>query len=261
MKLKRKILKLSDVAFLTNIEIGLLFLKTLLIVLLVSTSLFLEGIRSVTILLVTIIIFIQLFIFYSRHKKIFYSGKYKSYIIVSFLQIFLFISFIFSLYRMQSLNLYIEIIGICWLICLFIMSYINFSFPLKMLFYWRLKSVFPFEGKEKQSLEFSLKKLSPYISIEKQKAYFIISYGTRTIFYGFYFYLCLVILKNANFTAIPQFADMQFYLINMSFINTSNTIGLLSIFIALLTLAVPAQQKIVREAEENLMKRFKRNDK
>lgn len=256
MRSKKKILQLSGIEFLTNIEIGFLFLKTFLIVLLVCTSPFFDGIRSITILLVTIIVFVQLFIFFLRYKKVVYSGKYKFYVSVGFLHISLFISFIFSFYNMQSLNFFIEIIGICWLIFFFIMHYMNLSFTFKLVFYWHLKSVFPFEGNEKPSIEFTLKKLSPYISIEKQKAYLFLNYGSNTIFFVFYFYLCLLILKNANFTAIPEFANMQLYLINISVINTSNTIGLVSIFIALITLAIPAQQKILREAEENLIKRF-----
>lgn len=171
-----------------------------------------------------------------------------------------FFSLAFYLYKGQLLNVYIEVTAICWIIIFFIMGLLNSKITAKYLFYWCLKSIFPFEGEEIIQTEFSLKKLSPYISLEKQKAYLIISYGTNFIIYGIYTYLCLLTFKFAKFTDMPVFEIVQSYLINWSFINLSNAIELFPIFLvflALLTICIPAQQGIVREANQEVLERFK----
>lgn len=256
LKFNEKIKSLSGIEFLSNIELLSIFLKALF-VFIICVPFSSEIVRSIMMLLVFFMAFVQLIVFSYRSPNIEYPKKFKVYLIVVLLFLISFFSLAFYLSKGQLLNIYIEIAAICWVFFFFIIGLINFRMAAKYLFYWRLKRIFPFEGEKKNQTEFSLKKLSPHISLEKQKAYLIISFGTNIIIYGFYTYFCLLAFKLAKFTDIPVLEKVQSYLINWSFINSSNAIGLFSIVLALLTICVPAQQRIVREANQEVMERFK----
>lgn len=256
MKLENKIKRLSGLYFLSNIEVGIIFLKTI-ILLLICVPIFHEGLRSNMMISFLILGFVLLVVFSVRRTKFNYTTKFKVYLILECIHLILFIGIVFYFYKIQEMTNLIEFTAIGWIILFFIIGLINFKMTTKFLFYWRLKRVFPSEGDDKYEIEVSLKKLSPYISLEKQKGYLIISYGMNGIIYGFYMYLCLLIFKNADFNTSPLLEKIQSYLVNWAFINISNTIGLFSIFLALLTICIPVQQKIVREAEKERIKSFK----
>lgn len=256
LKLDKKIKRLSGVDFLSSIELWTIFLQTILLFL-ICVTLFPEDFRSYIMLLLLLLSLVQLVGFSVRRKKFNYTKNFKSYLILVFSHLFLFLLGGTYLYKTQLLTIFIEIIAVGWVILFFTIGLINFKMSARYLFYWRLKKNFPSEGDEKHQIEVSLKKLSPYISLEKQKAYLIINYGMNFIVYGFYIYLCLLIFKFTEFNATPVLEKVQTYLINWSFINGSNTIGLFSIFLALLTICVPVQQRIVGEAEKEMLERFR----
>ncbi|MGB5946212.1 hypothetical protein [Paenisporosarcina sp.] len=255
LKLEKKIKRLSGVDFLSNIELWTIFLQSILFFL-IFVTLFQEDFRSHMMLLLLFLGLVQLVGFSIRRKKSNYTKKFKIYLIFVLSYLFLFLGVVTYLYKTQSLTIFIEIITVGWIILFFTIGLINFKMSARYLFYWRLKKTFPSEGDKKYRVEVSLKKLSPYISLEKQKAYLIINYGLNFITYGFYIYLCLLIFKINEFNAIPVLEKVQNYLTNWNFINASNTIGLFSIFLALLTICVPVQQRIVGEAEKEMFEEF-----
>lgn len=256
LKLENKIKRLSGLYFLSNLELIIIFLQTLLL-LLICVPIFQEGFRSNMIMLFIFLDFVLLVVFSIRRRKFNYTIKFKIYLALDFIHIILLIGIMICFYKMQEIANVIEFTVIAWIILFFIIGLINFKMTIKFLFYWRLKRVFPAEADEKYEIEVTLKKMSPYISLEKQKGYLMIRYGMKGIIYGFYIYLCLLIFKNAEFNAIPLLEKIQSYLVNWNFINVSNAIGLYSIFLALLTICIPAQQKIVRDAEKEMVERFK----
>lgn|GEM_PF-4122634 len=256
LELENKIKRLSGLGFLSNIEVGILCLKTI-IVLLICVPIFHEGLRSNMMISFLILGFVLLVVFSVRRTKFNYNTKFKVYLILELIHLILFIGIVVYFYKIQEMTNFIEFTAIGWIILFFIIGLINFKMTTKFLFYWRLKRVFPSEGDEKYEIEVSLKKLAPYISLEKQKGYLIINYGMNGIIYGFYMYLCLLIFKNADFNTSPLLEKIQSYLVSWTFINVSNTIGLFSIFLALLTICIPVQHKIVQEAEKEMIERFK----
>ncbi|MGE7811222.1 hypothetical protein [Lysinibacillus capsici] len=201
----------------------------------------------------------QLVGFAIRRIKFNYTKKFKLYLILVFVFLSLFTGLVTSLNYLHELNIFIEIAAVSWVIIFCIIGFFNFNITIKFLFYWRLKKIFPFEGEDSTQREITLKKLSPFISLEKQKVYLIIRYGMNFIVYGFYMYLCVFIFKISNFTA-PVLEKIQSHINLWSFINASNAVGLFSILLAILTICVPAQQKIVREAEREMMKRYNKSN-
>lgn len=256
LKLENKIKRLSGLNFLSSIELWILFLQTILL-LLICVPIFQERFGSSIMMLFLFLSLVLLVEFSIRRVKFNYTTKFKLYLILVFSHLILFIGLVIYFYKIQIMTIFIEFTAISWLILFFIIGLINFKMTAKFLFYWHLKRVFPSEGDEKYEIEVSLKKLSPYISLEKQKGYLMISYGMNVIIYGFYIYLCLLIFKIAEFNTTPVLEKIQSYLVNWTFINASNTIGLFSIFIALLTICVPVRQRIVRDAEKEMVERFK----
>lgn len=256
LELEKKIKRLSGVDYLSNIELWTIFFQTILLFL-ICVPLFQEDFRAIMMLLLLFLGLVQIIGFSIRRKKFNYTLNFKVYLLLVLFHLFLFLGVVIYLYKTQSLTIFIEIIAVGWVIIFFTIGIINFKMSAKYFFYWHLKKIFPSEGDEKYQKEVSLKKLSPYISLEKQKAYLIINYGMNLIIYGFYIYLCLLIYKIAEFNSIPVLEKVQTHLIKWSFINASNTIGLFSIFLAIITICVPVLQRIVREAEKEMMERFK----
>ena len=256
LKLENKIKRLSGLNFLSSIELWILFLQTILL-LLICVPIFQERFGSSIMMLFLFLSLVLLVEFSIRRVKFNYTTKFKLYLILVFSHLILFIGLVIYFYKKKIMTIFIEFTAISWLILFFIIGLINFKMTAKFLFYWHLKRVFPSEGDEKYEIEVSLEKLSPYISLEKQKGYLMISYGMNVIIYGFYIYLCLLIFKIAEFNTTPVLEKIQSYLVNWTFINASNTIGLFSIFIALLTICVPVRQRIVRDAEKEMVERFK----
>ena len=249
-KSKKKIKMLCGVDYLSNIELWNIFIQAFFVVI-ICIPLISEEIRKIVTLLLLITFLLQLVVFCFRKKRFNYIIGFKKYL--TLVLVFLILGLIITLSRLQQVNIIIEIIAVFWIVMFFIIGFFNLKITAKFLFYWRLKKVFPFEGENPTRKEVSLKKLSPYISLEKQKAYLIISYVMSFIVYGFYIYLCFLTFKISIFTEIPVLEQVQTYIVKWSFIDSSNAIGLFSIFLALLTICVPAQQKIIREAEKEML--------
>lgn len=254
-KSKNKLKILCGIEFLSNLELWNIFLQSFFIIIICIP--FISGdIRYIVMLLLIITFILQLVIFCFRWKKFNYIAIFKIYLVLLFLILLVGLGLIMILSLMQQVNIFIEIVAICWMIIFFIIGFLNFKITVKFLFYWRMKKVFPYEGENPTQIEISLKKLSPYISLEKQKAYLMISYGINLIVYGFYTYFCFLVFKSWIFTEVPVLKKIQAYIFNWNFINSSNAIGLFSIFLALLSICVPAQQKIVREAEKEMLAKY-----
>ncbi|QFG00407.1 hypothetical protein PB01_17240 [Psychrobacillus glaciei] len=256
-KSKKQIKMLCGIEFLSNLELWNVLLQAFFVII-VCIPFITVDIRYIVMLLLVITFILQLAVFCFRCKKFNYIATFKIYLALLFLILVVF-GLIIILSLMQQVNIFIEIVTACWMIIFFIIGFLVIKITVKFLFYWRMKKVFPFEGKNPAQIEISLKKLSPYISLEKQKAYLMISYGINLIVYVFYIYFCFLVFKLSIFTEVPVLKKVQAYIVNWSFINSSNAIGLFSIFIALVTICVPAQQKIVREAEKEMLEKYNNN--
>lgn len=149
-----------------------------------------------------------------------------------------------------------NIFSIIFLLLFCIIGFLNLSMSIKYSFYWRLKKTFPSHGEPEHAVDIKLKNLAPFLSIDKQGAYLLIHYGINITIYGYYIFLCLFAFKLTNFSSWPFFNLLHSYIQNWAFLNISNAIGLLSIFLAILTICVPAQQKIINEAEKQYYKQF-----
>lgn len=254
-KSKNKIKMLCGIEFLSNLELWNVFLQALFVII-VCIPFITIDIRYIVILLLVVTFILQLSIFGFRCKKFNYNAIFKIYLALLFLILVVF-GFLMILSLMHQVNIFfIEIVLVCWIIIFFIIGFLVIKISAKFLFYWRMKKVFPYEGENSAQIEISLKKLSPYISLEKQKVYLMLSYGINLIVYGFYMYFCFLVFKLSIFNEVPVLKKVQAYIVNWSFINSSNAIGLFSILLAIVTICVPAQQKIVREAEKEMLEKY-----
>lgn len=257
LELDKKIKRLSGIDFLSKVELRSIFLQTIIFILLFMPFIQESFNSDIMFMVFLFLSLVQIVVFPIRRTKYNYIQNYKIYLVLVLSHLLLFSGVVSFLYRTKSFTLFTEIIAAGWLILFFSIGLINFKISAKYLFYWRLKKTFPYEGDEIDEVEVSLKKLSPYISLEKQKAYVIIKSGMTIIIYGFYIYLCLFIFRMADFNSIPVLEKIQTHFNNWNFINISNTIGLFSIFLALLTICVPVQQRIIREAEKEMLEKYK----
>jgi hypothetical protein len=116
--------------------------------------------------------------------------------------------------------------------------------------------VFPDERVKEPITRASLKKLSKYIDIEKQRIYLIVQYGEKLILYGFSAYFILWVVKTYDFQDVPLLYQIQDYVRGWQAIDFSILLSLFSILLALLTICWPIQSRIIEEAEKRLAEKF-----
>lgn len=241
--------QLANLEFLSKSELFLIFVQTILLIILSIP--YILGRTKVYLLLIFVIISLSKAIIFSfRRASSNYSMKYHFIITLYSAQILtIFIAFFF-LPAFETYTILANIFSIIFLLIFCIIGFLNLSMSIKYSFYWRLKKLFPSHGEPDHAVDIKLKNLAPFLSVDKQGAYLLIHYGIHITVYGYYIFLCLFAFKLTDFSAWPFFNLLHSHIQSWAFLNISNTIGLLSIFLAILTICLPAQQKIINEAEK-----------
>ncbi|WP_066391043.1 hypothetical protein [Neobacillus mesonae] len=243
-----KVMNLANVAYLSIIELKLVFLQTILLII-ISIPYTVEDIKAYFLLVYMATSIIQVVIFSIRRTFSKYNIKYLILLTLYFIQYSLVI--IVALFLTELINLVIihNILVIIFVISFFFIGFLNLSMSIKFCFFWRLKRIFPTHGEKEHTTEVKLKNLSPFLSVEKQIAYLLIHYGINLTIYGYYVFICLLAFKLTDFSKWIFLNELHSMIKQFTFINLSNAIGLFSIFLALLTICIPAHQRIITEAE------------
>ena len=105
LKLESKIKRLSGLNFLSNIEVVILFIKTI-ILLLICVPILDEGLRSNMMLLFLFLGFILLVVFSVRRTKFNYTMKFKVYLLLECIHLILFIGITVYFYKIQEMTTY-----------------------------------------------------------------------------------------------------------------------------------------------------------
>jgi len=241
-------MNLANIAYLSTIELKLIFLQTILLFI-ISIPFTVEDIKAYFLLAYMATSIFQVVIFFIRRTFSKYNIKYLTLLTLYFLQysIVIIVTLIFS--NLINLMYIHNIIVTIFVISFFYIGYLNLSMSIKFCFFWRLKRIFPTHGEYEHTTEVKLKNLAPFLSIEKQIAYLLIQYGINLTIFGYYVFICLLAFKLTDFSKWFYLNELHSIIKQFTFINLSNAIGLFSIFLALLTICIPAQQRIITEAE------------
>ncbi len=132
-----------------------------------------------------------------------------------------------------------------------LVSGIIFYFLINLIFIYGLKKMFPHELKVnvRQENGLSLKKLSRYIDLDRQKLYFSISLINFIIYLVFIFFGMLLFIKYQNEDQLIKIRRFSTWVKNEDSITLFNGVSLFSLMIAVYTVTFSAQRKIIDEAE------------
>lgn len=247
-KIHFKVLELIKFDFLSRTEFILIFLQAATLIF-ISLPFFSEEARVYALISFSSLSLIKIIIYCFRRTSSNYSMKYLYMLCMYMIQLVLIIFIGLLLIRFEIPSILTNILSIAFLVILSIIGFFNLTIVIKYIFYRKLKYVFPTHADSENFTNLKLKNLAPFMSIEKQGAYLILHYGINITIYGFYLYICLLAFKSVDFSTWPLFNHVHRYVQNWSFINLSNLIGLSSIFLAILTICIPIQRKILSEAE------------
>ena len=129
---------------------------------------------------------------------------------------------------------------------------------INIIFIFGLKSMFPEEGEiEKKDYIISFKKLSKYIDLDKQKLYFSLTLINALIYMLFVIFIMLLFIKHINFVQIGIIEKFSIWVKKQDYFTLFNGISLFSLLIAIYTLTIPAQRKIIKEAKVKYIERYK----
>lgn len=254
-KIHATVLELTNLEFLSKTELILIFLQATAL-LLISFPLLSEEIRVYALTSYLSISLVKILIYCSRRTSSNYNMKYLILLVLYIVQILVFICITVLLVKFKTSTTLQSILVISSLSLFSIIGFLNLTIVLKYIFYRHLKRVFPIHGEQEHFVPIKLKNLAPFMSIEKQGTYLVLQYGIHITIYGFYLYICLLAFKSVDFSTWLLFDQVHTYTKSWSFINSSNLIGLFSIFLAILTICLPIQRKIISEAEIKYMSKF-----
>ena len=167
----------------------------------------------------------------------------------------LLITFILLFVKNQILHSYGVIINLFAYIYIF---GIYVYFLLNLIYIYLLKKVFPQEGemKKNQFDKISLKKLSSYIDLEKQKLYFSLGLINTTIYLLFVFYVMLFLIKVINANQMGIIESFSYWVKDQEWLSMFNGISVLSLLIAIYTITFAAQNNILKEAKEKYRNKY-----
>lgn len=249
-------MNLAKVNYLSSYELYLIFLQTILLIF-ISIPYTIGDIKIYFLLAFMLASIVQIIIFSIRRINSNYNKKYCILMVLYIVQIFLIIIVIFFLQMINNHIIFQNILAIISVLIFYIIGFLSLSISIKYIFYLRLKKMFPTHGDKENSAEVKLINLAPFLSVDKQITYLILHYGINLTIYGYYVFFCLLAFKLADFSKWELFNQIHMFIQRCTFINFSNAIGLFSIFLALLTICIPAQQKILYEAEQKYFAKFK----
>lgn len=257
-KIHLTVLELTKLEFLSKTELVLIFLQAAAL-LLVSFPFLSEEIRVYALISFLSISLFKVVIYFYRRASSNYNINYLVLMVLYVIQILLFICITVLLTRFETSTILQNIITISTLGLFGIIGFLNLTIVIKYGFYWHLKRIFPTHGDQEHFVNIKLKNLAPFMSLEKQGTYLVLHYGINITIYCFYLYVCLLAFKSLDFSSWPLFYQVHTYTQNWSIINFSNMIGLFSIFLAILTICIPIQRKILSEAETKYTSKFNSN--
>ncbi|AWE08887.1 hypothetical protein DCE79_16720 [Lysinibacillus sp. 2017] len=249
-------MNLAKVNYLSSYELYLVFLQTILLIF-ISVPYTIGDIKIYFLLAFMLVSIVQIIFFSIRRGTSNYKTKYCVLMVLYIAQFFLMIIVISFLQMINDHIIFQNMLAIISVIFFCIIGFLSLSMSIKYIFYLRLKKMFPTHGDKENSAEVKLINLAPFLSVDKQIAYLLLHYGINLTIYGYYTFLCLLAFKLADFSKWELFNQIQMFIQRCTFINFSNAIGLFSIFLALLTICIPAQQKIRYEAEQRYFAKFK----
>lgn len=250
-----KVLELIKFDFLSRTELILIFLQATTLIL-ISLPFLSGDIRVYALLSFLSISLIKITIYFVRRTSSNYNTTYSNMMGMYVIHIALIVFIGIFLIRYKEPSVLTNILSIAILVILSIIGFLNLTIVIKYIFYWKLKNVFPTHGDPEHFTNIKLKNLAPFMSIEKQGAYLVLHYGINITTYGFYLYICLLAFKSVDFSTWPLFNHVHKFVQDWSIINFSNLIGLSSIFLAILTICIPIQRKILSEAESKYTAAF-----
>lgn len=228
-----------------------------LLAIILYTPLFPLEVQSISLSLFVLVSIFQLIAFIFRlMQKRRYNKMYNWYLFTVLLFIILFISTVLINIYFGNSNILLMLLAIASILLLSVLSFQSVKTVISYLFHWHLKKVFPDERIKQPITRASLKKLSKYIDIEKQRIYLIVQYGENLILYGFLTYFTLWVVKVYDFPDVPLLHQLQGYLRDWTAINFSILLSLFSILLALLTICLPVQTRIIEEAEKRLAEKY-----
>lgn len=248
----KKAIKLSEIGKLSNKELiifTILFFSGPLLLSLYSNIL--RFIMS----LILIVAVIYLILLWKREKR---TRKYPyNYIILLSLLLFSFTD-IFMLTLINKPIIFSYGIIPAFFAYLYI-SGLLFYYFLNFIFIIGVKKMFPQEGDtEKRQVDVvSLKKLSKYIDLDKQKLYFSLTLINLLIYFIFVFFGMLFLIKHFNVEHMSIIQSFSLWVKKQEYVTLFNGVALLSLMITIYTVTYPIQNKIIKEAREKFIEKNK----
>ncbi len=123
-----------------------------------------------------------------------------------------------------------------------------------------VKKMFPYEGDiEKRQVDLlSLKKLSKYIDLDKQKLYYSMSVINFFIYLVFVFFGMLLLIMHFNIEQQSVFQEFTLWVKKQEeYITLFNGVAILSLMITIYTITFPVQNKIIKDAREIFIEKNK----
>ncbi|MBS4199307.1 hypothetical protein KHA93_06515 [Bacillus sp. FJAT-49732] len=129
---------------------------------------------------------------------------------------------------------------------------------INVLYYWGLKKMFPFEREPEVNrfLQISQKKLSKYIELDKQKVFYNISLINSFLYFLFVLYGMLCFIKFTEGDHVAVLGILSSWVKAQEWLNFSNGISVVSLLLAIYTITIPVQNKIIKEARENYKEKY-----
>lgn len=197
-------------------------------------------------LLITFSSTLMLIVHYWKHKKI---NKFPlKYSWVIHLQLLLLILLIpITVYKNSNFLIYPTLV----FLFAFLFNIGIFLYYISNIFYMNsLKKRFPFEKKEKEEIQISNRNLSRYINLEQQKIYFNLQIGNFLIYFIVVSFLTLLLMKQYLILLNASTDVFTSWLIRQENVSLFNMVSLISLTIAIYSVTIPTQSKIIKKAEE-----------
>lgn len=248
----KKAFKLSEVGKLSNKELIIFTILFLSVPLLLS--LYSNRFRLIMSLILTIAVIYLIFL-WKREKRT-RKYPYNYFILLSLLLLSFIDIFMLTLINnpiVLSYGIITVIFAYLYISGLLIYYFLNFIFTIGV------KKMFPQEGdtKKRQVDEVSLKKLSKYIDLDKQKLYFSLNLINLLIYLIFVFFGMLFLIKHFNVEHMSIIQTFSLWVKKQEYLTLFNGVALLSLMITIYTVTYPIQNKIIKEAKEKFIEKNK----
>jgi hypothetical protein len=132
-------------------------------------------------------------------------------------------------------------------------------YSVDVFFIFCLKRIFPYEGElqKNQANEIGLKKLSKFIDLDMQKLYLSLSLINIILYLLLVIFLMLLVIKHVNGGEFGMIEVLSIWVQKQDYITLFNALSLLSLLIAIYTITIPAQGRIIKDAKRKFLDKYR----